>query len=710
MINKLFTYGLMVNLLLNIAAPAAAQRSQSFAAELAQGGGIVEVFRRLHPVGDAVFVDETMKMSPGSDVPVALEAQSAYFLEQFLDATKEQFGKGVVKSLELNKKRIEAATQQTTPTRARRLYGKSEAAGIDTDAAESSWNNDARSLLSTDGVQVTEVETETGVRSTATDQKSIDTPEATVTRTQMVGSDVNFDGKNTMSKSMSTEETVESASKTDRRKVTKTSKMSFASSLEICPDFAGIVRGTGTVKFGSKTTLNTGSQLAAMSSDYTADYRVTAYVNDNAEMTHFDLKATVIETTFGFDRALRLELITSTNEVVDGTRSIFVQFDGNTPPSSVDGEYGMKRDISPTLGKETLKPLPTNTEADNARLVTAAGSATGAIMLDLDLLMRSSISRWQHYECVSIKCTAAKTLLAPNESVDVTAVSVSTLDQSKFNAKLNGSGTLTVTPGDQNGTPSATYSLTAPEKAKATFVARSVSRRGIGLEVLEIPVTEVKKKLPVKRPAPKAKKCDDGWTGTVKAVRTYRNLERGKADGRLLRQLRTVESTYSVEISLTGARDTAGGIVNNFHGNANASYVKDEQRERNYASGKMSCNKSIIESPETQKNLLNYKGNSSERILVAIAINGNMAHIDFSPPPMQAVFTHSYVYETACPAYDQINTKTVRSEYLHDVTQAGFEVEFQIDPSEPDVLTGSKTVTESDGSETIYTWNISRCQ
>ena len=124
----------------------------------------------------------------------------------------------------------------------------------------------------------------------------------------------------------------------------------------------------------------------------------------------------------------------------------------------------------------------------------------------------------------------------------------------------------------------------------------------------------------------------------------------------------------------------------------------------------MSCNKSIIESPETQKNLLNHKGDSSGQILVAIAIIGNTGHIDFSPPPMQAVFTHAYVYETACPAYDQINTKTIRSEYLQDVTETGFEIDFEIDPSAPDALTGSKTVKESDGSETTYTWNISRCQ
>lgn len=704
----ILTAGLLLSLFLNAVPLTAQSTNDSFAIQTSEP---TDKASKFNSADGAIFAAEVAKMAPGSDIPEALEAQSAYFIEQFFEATKGQFEKGVTKSREFNKKRQEETTKKPVSKRASRLYGKSILPDFGIDLIENVTNVDGASPSYTpDGIQTVDVETDTSVMSSATQQKSIDTPEVTVTRNQTVNSEVGYDAKNTMSKNMGTEETVETTSKTDGRKVTKTSKMSFGASLEICPDFAGIVRGTGTAKFFSKTTINTGKQLAALTTDYTVDFRVTGYVNDDAEMTHFDLKGTAIEKTIGFDRALRLGMVTSTNGITDGTRSMFVQFDGNTPPSSLKDEYGRTTDVTPELGKGTSKPLPTNTEADNERLAKATVSATGAFVIDLGLLMRSSISRWQNYECVSIKCTAPKTALAPNQSVDVTAVSVSTLDQSRFNAKLNGTGTQTVTPGDQNGTPSAIYSLTAPEKEKATFIVKSVSRRGIGLEVLEIPVEEANKKPPVKQPTPKPKKCDQGWTGTVKAVRTYRKLERGKADGRLLREVRNAESTFSVDITLTGTRDLTGGIVNNFHGNARVGYVKEEQRERNYASGKMSCNKRIIESPETQKNILNYKGDSSGQILVAIAINGNMGHIDFSPPPTQANFTHSYIYETACPSYDQVNTKTSRSDYMHDVTETGFEVDFPIDPSSPNALSGSKTVQESDGSETIYTWSLSRCQ
>lgn len=678
-------------------------------AVLPETGGPVDSISRFRSPDAVIFAAEITKMAPESDISEALDAQSEYFIERFRDATKEQFIKAVEKSRLLNKKRIDEAANKPAMKRLPRNYGKSE---FNSDFIESSVallsDSRARHAVAVDGIEVVEVETDSSVKSTSTERKAIDLPEAAVTRVQAVESEVGFDGKNTMSKRMSTEETVESASKSDTRKVAKTTKNSLASSLEICPDFAGIVRGNGTFKVYTQTTINTGKQLAALTTDFTVDFRVTAYVNDDAEMTHFDLKGTAVEKTLGFDRALRLDLITSANSVSDGTRSVFIQYDNNTPPRSEPGEYGGSKHISAELGKRTVKPLPTNTGDDNHRLTDASSLASEVLVLDLDLLMRSSISRWQNYECVSVKCTAPKATLSPNESVDVTAVSVSTLDQSKFNAKLNGLGTQSVTPEDQIGKPSAIYSLTAPEKAKATIIVKSVSRRGIGLEVLEIPVKEAKKKPPVKKGPPPPKVTDLVWTGTVKAVRTYKNFERGKADGRLLRQLRNVESSYNVEILLTGARDLNGGIVNNFIGNARADYLKEETRERFYASGKMSCNSGIIESPETQKNILTYRGESSGRVVVAIAINGSFAHIDFSPPPMQAAFTHEYVYETACPSYNEINSKKVRSDNLMDVTEAGFEVDFSIDPSSANVLTGSKTVTESDGSETTYLWNLSR--
>lgn len=693
---SLLISGMILNSLATAAAPSRTITSP-------EEDGLATGFARFHRIGDVLFASELKKIAPGDDISEAISAQSAYFIERYQAAILGQFEKGVAKSREINKKRREGTLKAPARPRVPRNYGKNS---FDLDQVDIS----PTALFGADGIQVVETETDNGVSSTALEQKTIETAEVTVNRNQVVSSEVGFDGTNRMSKSMGTEETVETISKADGKKLGKTSKMSFAASLDVCPDFEGVIRGTGTAKFYSQTTINTGKQLAALTSEYTVDFRVTGYVSDDAEMTHFDLKGTVIEKKLGFDRAVRMGMIESAGGNVDGTRSAFVQFDGNTPPTTSKGEYGMSRNVSPTLGRETFKPLPTNTDADSQRLREVASSASGAFITDLDLLMRSSISRWQNYECVGVKCTPAKTVLAPNESVEVTAESFSELDKSRFNAKLNAMGTETVTPAEQEGKPTAVYSLKAPDKEKATIIVKSVSRRGIGLEVLEIPVQDAKKKPPMKKPAPKPKSCDQGWTGTVKAVRTFSNLERGKASGSLLRQTKNVSSTYTAEVTLVGTRDLTAGITNNFHGNARGTYEKEETRERNYGPMRMSCSGKMMESPETQKNVLTYRGDSSGQTLVAVAINGNVGHISFSPPPMMASFVHSYIYETACPAYNQVNTKTVRSDSLQEIAESGFEVDFNLDPSSPNVLVGSKTVQEPDGSSTTYTWNLSRCQ
>ena len=95
---------LLISLLINATVPLAAQDTGAVTPLFAPTDGPVEAFGRFRGVGDTVFADETRKMSQGSDVAEALEAQSAYFIEQFLEATKGQFEKGVAKSTELNKK------------------------------------------------------------------------------------------------------------------------------------------------------------------------------------------------------------------------------------------------------------------------------------------------------------------------------------------------------------------------------------------------------------------------------------------------------------------------------------------------------------------------------------------------------------------------------------------------------------------------------
>jgi hypothetical protein len=331
------------------------------------------------------------------------------------------------------------------------------------------------------------------------------------------------------------------------------------------------------------------------------------------------------------------------------------------------------------------------------------------MMLDLTPIMLSSVSRWRNFECVEVKCVSAKNALKPNESTEVDTVSVSKLDGSKFNAHLDATGTKSVSPGDALGEPNLVFTLTAPEKGVARIIVNSVSRRGIGLEVLEIPVEEPKKpKPPVKTPTPK--ECDAGWTGTVKAVNTRREEREEAPSGRLVRSVFSKSQTFTVEVDVLGTRDLSGGIVNNFIGMARAGYLESDYRERTYASGRMSCSTGIIESGQVQKYDARTKGDTTSRLLVAISVIGRRGYISFSPPEVVAEVIVARTYESNCPSYNAANSSTERDSNPRTVPGPDTEVEFEVDPRTPNQIRGTKTVRNGDGSETTYSWDLTRCK
>ncbi len=226
--------------------------------------------------------------------------------------------------------------------------------------------------------------------------------------------------------------------------------------------------------------------------------------------------------------------------------------------------------------------------------------------------------------------------------------------------------------------------------------------------MLEIPVNEAKKKPPVKTPTKEPKK-DCVWTGSVKAVRALRVDKTEKADGRLVRAVSTKIESFSVNAVITGERDLTQGIVNDYYSNADANFLGTEYRERNYAAGRMSCANGIITSSETQKYEDRIKGEARGRIIVTISVIGKSGFIMFTPPPVSAERIVARTYESACPSYNRNNSSTVRNFPLMEIQPTGFEVEFDVDPSTPNEIKGSKTVQNSDGSETTYSWDLTRC-
>jgi len=65
-------------------------------------------------------------------------------------------------------------------------------------------------------------------------------------------------------------------------------------------------------------------------------------------------------------------------------------------------------------------------------------------------------------------------------------------------------------------------------------------------------------------------------------------------------------------------------------------------------------------------------------------------------------------YESNCPSSDKVNSSVERDDGLIGVPSPGFEIEFELDANSDTRLYGSKTIQNSDGSETIVSWNLTR--
>ena len=658
----------------------------------------IETFARFQRSGrDEPFAQSLAKITGDQgDASDALDAQGAYFHELFIAGIGDLLTEAVEMGREANrisyeKRKGSVRSPQTRP-RTKRVYGKSVNLNF--------WDADPLAGHD-DTIKINKIDTELTRGASGEDVKTIDSPEATVTTTHSGINTITYDPKD-MSLTIlnSRSQKVEAVSKTGKGRSTKVTKMEWSATFEWCPDAEGIVRGKARAQIYNQSTINKGTQLAAATTDHLAEFQIKGYVNDEAVMTHFDIEGVVSEKIIGRERGERMGLIEPKPGYKDGSASVVYNFKNNTPPSE---------NADSKLSKAKAQIFGIEGEEHAKRIAEFAQWSISAVMLDLDMLMKTSVTRWANGECVDVECTAPKTALKPNEKIDVTAVSISKHDLGKFNAKMNGGGTESVTPEDQDGTPQAVYTLTAPVKGNANFIVKSTSRRGISLGLLEF-TEERTKKPPVKTPPVKTPPCDGGWTGTVKAVRTkVVNKETGQ-DGRLVRQVDSKREVYDVKVTVLGTRDTSGGILNNYNANAEASIMSTVYRESNYAPGKMSCDKSIITSPQTHKMEIQEKGELNEKILVAIAINGNRGSIDFSGPGVPAERTITRIYESNCPSYDAVNSSVDRGSGLIERPNVGFEIYFLMDPASPNVMKGSQTIQNSDGSETMFTWDLSRCK
>lgn len=220
---------------------------------------------------------------------------------------------------------------------------------------------------------------------------------------------------------------------------------------------------------------------------------------------------------------------------------------------------------------------------------------------------------------------------------------------------------------------------------------------------------QAQRKAPAKKAPAKNQVIVPIWTGTVKAVRTKEEKQGVPGMSQNVSVYKTLSENYTLSATLTGERDTTGGIVNNFIGAGKAEFTSREYREENIPTRQMSCDNRIIESAETQKIEIIQQASKSDRILVSVSTNGGeLGIISFTPPQLESERVIARTYTSGCASYDKTNTNTEKSQYPTEVIQPDFYVEFELKGDWNKELHGSKTVTQSDGSKTTYSWDLTR--
>jgi hypothetical protein len=504
-------------------------------------------------------------------------------------------------------------------------------------------------------------------------------------------------------------EYVEAVNKKERQSLRTETTISWRVLTASCPDADGISAGSGTVTNAFKMTITNPQTIGILTRDITTRMTIKGVVNDAAELTHFDLEGAAVETISGYERAERLGLIKN-SEFADGTKQLNYRLMNNKLGVEVKDDYGFTKAVGGGMGKIEATSSPEVSPVEAKRINEIAASGVVWLYEQAAMYLKTAQSNWRYYGCVEIVMTAPKTALRPAEQTEVNAETVHKFDKSKVNAELTLTGaTDSAAPEKQNATPQGKFNLTAPPKGEnARISVESVSRRGIALNSLDFGEEKPTKKPVAPKKTPTAKKCDGAWTGKITAVKRTREEIVKPASGRLVREIDSSEETFSIDYYVLGIQDTTGGFTNGYFADAQMNYRSTKYNESNYAAGKTSCDKKIISTTETRKLETLMTALSSKRITVYISPFGKKGTMSFGSPEINAERIVTRTYETSCPSYDRVNSGVDRSGGLIEVPSPSFEIEFELDAKSAYLLAGSKTIQNSDGGETIVTWNLTR--
>jgi hypothetical protein len=551
-------------------------------------------------------------------------------------------------------------------------------------------------LAAQQGPDIKMTETDQKVHAVGTDKKSFETKDAKGTRTQKAETTHTKDGK-VFGMEIKDDQVIEAVSKPDGKSFRQEISLVWGAEVAACPDAKGVSSGTGKAKVMSKTTYTENGTTVTMSSEFDLRAKLTAQVNDQAEMKQYDMQVETYTTNTGYENALERGLIKEI-KLKDGRYELHLDIPGNTLEIS-DGTYGGKRTPA-KMGTPVGRKMTDMPEADAKTLGSAIGPMIPSIWNSANEMYKEAQRNWQNYGCVEVTCRVPKTTLETGEQVNVTTETVHLQDGTKINAQLSAEAYPgEVTPESQNGTPATTFTFTSQAtEDHSTFMVRSVSKRGIGRGEVEF---QVKKE--------KEENTEAGvWTGTIEAERKQREEREKRSGANLAENGGYAETTTKVRLQLTGMIDRSVDATNAYIANVTGTQELVDFEYDRYKIDEGHCGPNAVpyKGPKEITRTSTTTANYNKETRVYVEIGGRGGTLTFSLPETNGTAVHRYVHKSPCADHDRANTNDAINE---DVPTAGgsFSVSFPVDPTQRTVK-GTLMVREDDGTTTIYSWELSR--
>lgn len=534
--------------------------------------------------------------------------------------------------------------------------------------------------------------------------KTFDTDKASLKRTQKAESKFIKDGE-VFGVEIKHTEVIEGASKTDDRRFRKETTMLWRAEVAACPDAKGVTSGKGSGHVFAKTFIQGSSGSAAFSREVKADTKTTGYVDDDAEMTHYDLEAEAVETIAGYDEAAARKMMT---DVIwkDGTYRLRYEMTGNKIEINKTAEGGPR--IPAKMGKIVVKMVPGSNAEDVKRTDKAAGALVAGIWNHTNDMYKAARSNWRNYGCVECVPRAPKSRLRKGEHIVIEVETVHKKDASKVNARLEaGALDAAVTPETQQGTPSAKFAYTHGDIEKSDFTVESFSKRGIGIGGLEFLT---------------AGECAGGFSGKVEV--TMRKTEGWtkvtKKGEHISDQYYSGTAQYKWSFDYSGAfdvadspgdTDEAGDISATLKGAFKAKAARITDETDNWTTTTDCFPDPPRTAGQNASSLIKEEGALAGSIDDGVLqMKGGEYRIAFGFPEIMAKRTHrtqvkpfGWCMADANPPSDTTDEGDV------SFSAETVEIEGALDPKNPDLIQGSKTFTDELGNEVTISWSLRAC-